>query len=209
MVRKNSLASPAKKVTRRRDAGRARGEALAQTVLSATLDELAAVGVEALSIERVAERAEVNKTSIYRRWPTREELIVAALEHATTDVVAMPADTGSLRGDLLALLKRVGDLVTHPRGRAILRAGGSERGDVRIRLLAQERLMAQAMLPVQSLVERAQARGEWRQGVRGEVVIFALAGAVMHRVQMESAKVSPAWLSSLVDVMLLGVLPRA
>jgi AcrR family transcriptional regulator len=196
-----------KKVTPRRDAGRARGEAVARAVFAATLEELGSSGVEGLSIERVAERAEVNKTSIYRRWPTREELIVATLEDATADVVSM-ADTGSLRGDLLALLKRVNELLTHPTGRAILRASASVSADSRIKLLAQERLMAQAMLPVQSLVERARARGEWRDEVKGEVVIFALVGAVMHRVTMEPGKVSSAWLNALVDVMLLGVLPR-
>jgi AcrR family transcriptional regulator len=196
-----------KKVTPRRDAGRARGEAVARAVFAATLEELGSSGVEGLSIERVAERAEVNKTSIYRRWPTREELIVATLEDATADVVSM-ADTGSLRGDLLALLKRVNELLTHPTGRAILRASASVSADARIKLLAQERLMAQAMLPVQSLVERARTRGEWRDEVKGEVVIFALVGAVMHRVTMEPGKVSSAWLNALVDVMLLGVLPR-
>ena len=196
-----------KKVTPRRDAGRARGEELARVIFAATLEELGSSGVEGLSIERVAERAEVNKTSIYRRWPTREELIVATLEHATADVVSL-ADTGSLRGDLLALLKRVNELLTHPTGRAILRASASVSADSRIKLLAQERLMAQAMLPVQMLVARAHARGEWREDVKGEVVIFALVGALMHRVTMEPAKVTGAWLNSLVDVMLLGVLPR-
>jgi hypothetical protein len=171
-----------KKVTPRRDAGRARGEAVARAVFAATLEELGSSGVEGLSI-------------------------VATLEDATADVVSM-ADTGSLRGDLLALLKRVNELLTHPTGRAILRASASVSADSRIKLLAQERLMAQAMLPVQSLVERARARGEWRDEVKGEVVIFALVGAVMHRVTMEPGKVSSAWLNALVDVMLLGVLPR-
>ena len=197
-----------KKVTPRRDAGRARGEAVSHAVLSATLEELGVSGVEGLSIERVAARAEVNKTSIYRRWATREELIVAALEHATAGVVSIPPDTGSLRGDLLALLKRVGELLTHPTSRAILGAGASEHADARIHMLARERLASQAILPAQTLMERARARGEWRADVKGELLIFALVGAVMHRVTMERAKVSTAWLGSLIDLVSFGVLPR-
>lgn len=197
-----------KKVTPRRDAGRARGEAVAHAVLAATLAELDVCGVEGLSVERVALRAEVNKTSIYRRWATREELIVAALEQASASVVATPTDTGSLRGDLLALLKRLGEFLMHPTSRAILSAGASEHADSRLAMLARERLGAQAMMPVQVLVERAQARGEWRSDLKGELLIFALVGAVIHRVNMERAKVSTAWLHSLIDMVLLGVLPR-
>ena len=63
-------------------------------------------------------------------------------------------------------------------------------------------------MPVQVLVERAQARGEWRSDLKGELLIFALVGAVIHRVNMERAKVSTAWLHSLIDMVLLGVLPR-
>lgn len=177
-------------------------------MLAATLAELGVSGVEGLSVERVAVRAEVNKTSIYRRWPTREELIVAALEQATASVVATPTDTGSLHGDLLALLKRVSEFLMHPTSRAILGAGTSEHADSRIAMLARERLGAQAMMPVQVLVERAKARGEWRSDLKGELLIFALVGAVIHRVNMERAKVSTAWLHALIDMVLVGVLPR-
>ena len=197
-----------KKVTPRRDAGRARGEVVSRAVFAATLEELGAFGVEGLSIERIAERAQVNKTSIYRRFATHDALILAALEHATAGVVSLPPDTGSLRGDLLALLKRVSALLIHPAGRAIVRASASLGAEPRIMLLAQQRLTAQAMLPVEQLVERARSRGEWREGVRGEMLVFALVGAVMHRLSMERAKVTGPWLASLVDMMLLGVVPR-
>ena len=200
MVRKRTIP--------RRDAGRARGESVSLAILTATLEELAVSGVEGLSVERVAVRAEVNKTSIYRRWPTRDELVVAALEQATAEVTALPETTASLRGDLLALLKRVAELQSHPVGRALMHIGFIEAVDSPIAMLARTRLTAQAMLPVQTLVDAARARGEWRDDAKGEQLIFALVGAVMHRVNVEHGKVSSAWLSSLVDLVLLGVLPR-
>lgn len=57
-----------------------RGEPVVDTVLDATIEELAAVGYQGLSIEQVALRAGVARTTIYRRWPTKPELVKAAIE---------------------------------------------------------------------------------------------------------------------------------
>ena len=72
---------------RRRDAGRPRGRHVTDAVLDATLAELAAAGLEGLSVERVALRADVHKTTVYRRWPTRAALVAAALQGIAADVV--------------------------------------------------------------------------------------------------------------------------
>ena len=73
-----------------------RGDELVAKVFRATLAEVGRVGVEHLSIEEVAERADVNKTTIYRRWPTPEGLARAALACAAESNTS-PPDTGSLR----------------------------------------------------------------------------------------------------------------
>ena len=72
----------------RRDAGRARGAPIVEAVLTRTLEELAQAGLEGLSVERIARRAEVNKTSVYRRWPSRGELVAAALEQVLSGMTA-------------------------------------------------------------------------------------------------------------------------
>lgn len=85
-----------------------------QQIFQATLELLAAKGYEGLTVEGVAERSEVNKTTIYRWWPSKAALLAAALVKA--DLLAMePPDTGSLRGDLEALVQRVVALLTRPR----------------------------------------------------------------------------------------------
>ncbi|MEV4897159.1 helix-turn-helix domain-containing protein, partial [Nonomuraea sp. NPDC055795] len=91
-------------VTDHRKQPRRRGEALHAAIFQATLDELAEVGYAKLTMERVAERARTGKASLYRRWPTRLELVMAAVYSVLPDPSDV-ADTGSLRGDLLALLR--------------------------------------------------------------------------------------------------------
>lgn len=81
---------------RRRDAGRARGEPIVDSILEHALVELSREGLDGLSIDRIARAAAVNKTTIYRRWPTREALVAAALGRILIDRSLKSPDTGSL-----------------------------------------------------------------------------------------------------------------
>ncbi|WP_033344992.1 TetR/AcrR family transcriptional regulator [Catenuloplanes japonicus] len=83
---------------------RRRGAALEELILEAAWEELSAVGYAQTSIAGVAARAQTGKQVLYRRWRNRAELAVAAVNHHVGPFAADPADTGSLRGDLLALL---------------------------------------------------------------------------------------------------------
>ncbi len=197
-----------KRGRRRRDAGRPRGAPIVQAVLAETLKELAESGLEGLSVERVARAASVNKTTVYRRWPTRGALVAAALEGILGSVAAKGADTGSLRGDLLSLLAPVAGFLSEGTGRAVLRAALSESSASSIASLAARKLQQQATSPVGALVVRARARGEWREGVNGEQLVFVMVGAVIHRAMLEHGPLTKRWLASLVDLVLFGVVPR-
>src|SRR5688572_4371387 len=93
--------------TRRTAGVRVRGRAadVVERVLTATGEELSRAGYAALRVEDVAARSGVNKTTIYRRWPNKAELVAAALREMTTQPAAI--DTGSLRDDLRASLLEV------------------------------------------------------------------------------------------------------
>jgi AcrR family transcriptional regulator len=179
---------------RRRDAGRPRGPAVVAAVLAAVRTELAETGFEGLSVERVARRAEVNKTSVYRRWPTREALVAAAMEGLLDDFGASP-DTGSLRGDLHALAAPIAELAARPDGVALLRAALSTTASA-----AASRRMDAPGRSVFSIAERARARGEWRAGVDPQQTIFTLVGAIIHRTLLEHASPTGEWLDGLVDL---------
>lgn len=90
-----------------------------ETVLAATIDAIADGGFANLSIDDVARRAGVHKTTVYRRWETREALVLAALLERSADRVVVP-NTGSFAGDLHALLSAVVANITSRIGRAVL-----------------------------------------------------------------------------------------
>jgi AcrR family transcriptional regulator len=81
-------------------------------VLDATLCVLAELGYAGLSIERIAERSGVNKSTIYRRWQTKEAVLAAAIDDAAWDVFPMPA-TGSIEEDLRSFGRRLVDFLTN------------------------------------------------------------------------------------------------
>ena len=89
-----------------------------EAVLRATLDALLAGGSDDLSIREVAQRAGVHETSVYRRWGTRANLILDAVLSEVEAAVPVP-DTGSLRGDLLALLSAIAAFITTPLGQVL------------------------------------------------------------------------------------------
>lgn len=96
-------ASPAE-----RGPGRPRDQQKEAAILSAVMDLVSERGFDALSFEEVARRARCSKATLYRRWDTRQQMLVAAIKATTSSGAApSPVDTGSLRGDLLALLERL------------------------------------------------------------------------------------------------------
>ncbi|MBB5157694.1 TetR/AcrR family transcriptional regulator [Saccharopolyspora phatthalungensis] len=105
-------------VTDHRKRPRRRGKDLDTAIFQAVLAELAERGYAKLTMERVAERARTGKASLYRRWPTRMELVMDAVYHQLPDPSSIP-DTGSLRGDLLAVLREIAELLAGPAGEAL------------------------------------------------------------------------------------------
>jgi len=88
---------------------RRRGQELEAALLDAAWEELVAVGFAKLTMESVAARAKTGVAVLYRRWPRKDDLVLAAMRHyGQTRPVDIP-DTGSLRGDMLALLADVSD----------------------------------------------------------------------------------------------------
>jgi AcrR family transcriptional regulator len=138
---------------------RRRGAELEEAILRAAADELAESGYAGLAMERVAQRAGTNKNTIYRRWPNRAALGVAAYRRLADDRLR-PPDTGDLRDDALTLLRAINCGQSSPAARILrgLLAGVGDEPE----LLAQLHEQAaeggtSTWLP---LLERAVARGE-------------------------------------------------
>jgi tRNA-modifying protein YgfZ len=196
----------AKLMTRqRRDAGRARGKPIEQVILAAALAELAEHGLEGLSVSRIAELSEVNKTTIYRRWSTREALVAAALEGALREAADALHDTGSLRGDLRAMLDTVAERMASPGGRALVQAAMSDAATAAVAELGGDEAIRSQQAAV-DLVARAAERGEWDPERHLPDAVFAMiTGSVMHRVLLERQPITDAWAQTIVDVIVAGL----
>jgi AcrR family transcriptional regulator len=95
--------------------GRPRSARSHQAMLQATLELLAKVGFEAMSIEAIASRAGVGKTTIYRRYSSKAELVADAIESIREEIVI--PDTGSLWGDMDTLIQNAAQISLNPLGR--------------------------------------------------------------------------------------------
>lgn len=138
---------------------RRRGEELENAILDAAIAELRDGGYTALTMDRVARRAGTNKNAIYRRWPNRAALGIAAYHRMTADAPG-PPDTGELRADLLEMLRRANRTWASPYG-AILRgllAGAAE--DPELRALLRGDMADGGSGPWLAVIERGIARGE-------------------------------------------------
>jgi AcrR family transcriptional regulator len=95
--------------------GRPRSIQSHQAMLQATLDLLAEVGFDAMSIDGISARAGVGKTTIYRRYASKEELVADAIESVREEI--MIPDTGNLQGDIDALIQHAAQITLSPLGR--------------------------------------------------------------------------------------------
>ncbi|HKN98582.1 MAG TPA: TetR/AcrR family transcriptional regulator [Pseudonocardiaceae bacterium] len=187
---------------------RRRGEALYSAIFDATLAELAEVGYWRLAMERVAARAHASKASLYKRWPNRAELVIAALHHQGGEPDPAP-DTGSLREDVLTLLRRgaqrldslfgeaarglMAENLTNPERTANLRAN---------MFTGRNRLMRE-------ILERAVARGDIPEAaIKPHLIEFAPA-LVDHHFLIHGAPIPDHVLRHIVDDILLPALTNA
>ncbi|MBL1087820.1 MULTISPECIES: TetR/AcrR family transcriptional regulator [Streptomyces] len=182
---------------------RAGGPRKAQEIFDATLELLAAHGYEGLTIEGVAQRSGVNKTTIYRWWPSKGALLGAALLGARRLDFDLP-DTGSLQGDLEALLGAIVTLLTAPPSCdiAVATLGAvthSRELAGHIREFFADRLARE--LPV---FDRAVARGELAADADPTLLVDLLAGAAWFRLTLRQLPLNQDFVSHAVRTVLTG-----
>jgi AcrR family transcriptional regulator len=142
---------------------RRRGHALDKAILNATIVEIDLSGYAGLSMERVAERARASKASLYRRWPSKVELVMAAIYDLLPDP-ASAADTGSLRGDLLALFRSSAEMLAGPAGTAIRGLMSDALREPELAAQLRRYTRGRSVAAMQEVVRRALERGELLPG---------------------------------------------
>ncbi len=193
--------SPA--VTKRRPGGRS--ARVREAAIAATLTELAESGYAALSLERIARRAGVNTTSLYRRWGNRERLVLEAMLEQVAQHVSVP-DTGSLREDLLELARTAAANSARPEVAAMARAVAAQAPYDAELAAANEAFWAERLALDGAIVERAIERGEVDAATDPTQVIEAVIGPIHLRLLLTGRPVDDAFVERTVDTVVNGVL---
>jgi AcrR family transcriptional regulator len=150
----------------------------------------------------VAAKANVNKTTIYRRWPTKADLVGAMLQLMREDE-GEPPDTGSLRLDLLALLKGLVARASTPEGHGIYRVIMAEMDQPELMALVQTHREAHQAV-WRAAIGRAIERGELPEESDPRLLMDLIHGAVMTKLFRLREPVDDDYLAAIVELVVLG-----
>jgi AcrR family transcriptional regulator len=175
-----------------------------ERVLTATLDLLTEAGLGGLTFDDVAKRSGVAKTTIYRHWPNRKALIIDACLRMT-DGEDEPPDTGSLEGDVTAILTNLAELLVTARWSSILPSivDAAER-DPEIAEV-HSRLQRWHAAPLRAALERAARRGEIAPEVDLSAIAAALRGPLYFRRWFSRDPINDSFVNLIVQSVLAGV----
>jgi AcrR family transcriptional regulator len=186
--------------------GRPRNESCSADILTATLELVAEVGIARLTMDAVASRAGVGKATIYRRWSTKEALLLDAWMSCVRPPVV--PDTGSLRGDLDAILRNVDQPMASSELQRVypqMIAAAKVNPDVDE---AYRAFIAQRRLPMRTVLERAAARGEIDPGIELDVVHDLLVAPLLFRWLLSDTPVPDQVVDRIIGVVIAGISPR-
>lgn len=160
--------------------GRPRSARAERAILQATLDLLVEEGVDAMTIEGIAARAGVGKTTIYRRWSSKEDVIIAAL--ATIDEKIAIPDTGDTHQDLLDLVNSfVRAAIESPLAPAVSRVAGVAPSNPEILAVFRAGLIEPRQAAVRQVLQRGIERGEVRPDIDLDLVVDLFPAIIVFR----------------------------
>ncbi len=170
-------------------------------VLRATIEEVGRSGYDGLRVEDVAIRSGVNKTTIYRRWPAKFELVAAAVRYFAA-APELPR-TGSVRDDLLELLRVNTERARSPVGRGLIRMLHTERAHPDVEQMMVS-VKAEHYGVRHAVIEEAIRRGELPRQTNVALVIELIFGSVFRKLMETGKPAAPELVESTVDLVLAG-----
>ncbi|MFW6867629.1 TetR/AcrR family transcriptional regulator [Nocardioides sp. CPCC 206347] len=178
-----------------------------QELLEATLEVLAEVGYDRLTMDAVASRAKASKATLYRKWDGKASLVIDALMAQKAPLVVKD-DTGSLRGDLLSVFCGSGGLTdkhqTDLLGSVITAIGR----DAEFAAEFRNRFIAPKAAVGRQIYERARDRGELRDDVDIDLLSTALPGIILHRMFLLGDPPTPDLIARVIDQIILPAATR-
>ena len=165
--------------TNKKTPGRPRSAKAHQAILSATLELLGEVGFESMSIEAISTRAGVGKTTIYRRYNSKEELVADAIESIRQDVVI--PNTGNLWKDLDELIKNAAQITLSPLGRqTIAMIISSATSNSQFAQIYWTKYLLPRREAFAVVIERAKTRNEIETDLESGLVFDSMSGIMLY-----------------------------
>ncbi|MDQ6873686.1 MAG: TetR/AcrR family transcriptional regulator [Actinomycetota bacterium] len=187
---------------------RRRGSQLERAIFDAVVAELGDAGYEGLTMEGVAHRAQTGKAALYRRWPSKQALVVDALD-ATMPCFDETPGTGSVRTDLIELLGRMAVNISSPTGCAMQSVLGNSQCSPSMLGLIRDRVLEPRRRMLIDAVRQGMERGEVRADVAAELAAEVGPSMIVQRYLTEGPPVTHKMAVEIVDEVIMPMLaPR-
>lgn len=190
---------------RKKRPGRPRSQESEDSILKTTLEILAERGYQGLTIDAVASEAKVSKSTIYRRWSSKEALVLAAFDR--TPNLDLP-DTGSVERDIVTLLMQFIGVVQSTTLSSVLPVLIGACANDPALMEALEPLVIRRREPVRQILKRAVARGELASGIPIDVMVDLFTGPVLLRLFFLRGNVRRSAVRDLVRAAIHGLKPQ-
>ena len=187
--------------------GRPRSERARRAILEAARTLVEREGYPAATIEAIAARSGVAKTTIYRWWPNRAALIVDLLVQVAADLAPPPAGRDPLRAlrTELFLVAKAADALP---GKLLGSLLGDAQNDAQIRLALREGLFDPRRRATAKVIRQAQRLGQLRRDAQPLVVVDLLYGPLFYRSFIRHERLTPRFVSRVIEHVLEGLAPR-
>ncbi|PZT68386.1 TetR family transcriptional regulator [Streptomyces sp. SW4] len=203
MITPHREAAPAQSASRRR------GAVLERAILDAALDQLSTVGWKGLTMEAVAAGAQTGKAAIYRRWPSKEDLVVDALRSGLPSFDAVP-DLGNVRDDLLALCRLARDAMYSRPGfalRSVIHECDNLQAE-RFHGVIVQGVIEPTIRMLREVITRGIDRGEVRPDAANGYVFDAVPAMMMYRSKICASEWTDRDLEEMIDQLMVPLLRR-
>jgi AcrR family transcriptional regulator len=182
-----------------------RGEARTQAILEATVELLAEVGYDRMTMDALAARARASKATIYRRWPDKTALVLDALRSRGSMIPELP-DSGSLRGDLERYVRASVAATSGTAGSLVVGLLAVATHDPDLAVLLAQQFHYEQLPAITQLLDRARARGEVSPDVDPLLITEVLPGSLILHLLVLGLPGDEAFIARLVDDVLLPLL---
>ncbi|MGW7073761.1 TetR/AcrR family transcriptional regulator [Streptomyces sp. NPDC054866] len=188
---------------------RRRGPVLERAILEATLEQLSTVGWNGLTMEGVAAGAQTGKAAVYRRWPSKEDLVVDALQAGLPKLVSAP-DCGGVREDLLQLCRQMREAMFSRPGfalRSVLHECDTVSAE-RFHGVIFDGVIGPSVELIKEVVRRGVERGEVRAEATNSYVCDVIPAMMMYRSKVCGSEWGDEEFAELIDQVMVPLLRR-